>query len=267
MLNITLALTPVFIIILFVYFQDKYEREPTKTLFIAFLLGIISLIPAAAIETFYELVLGFTITENPIVTTSYAFLGVGLTEEFCKFIFLRWFIYKHKNFREPMDGVVYAVMISMGFAAFENIFYVMSSEDPVFTAITRSLTAVPAHATFGVIMGLYFGYARFTFQHKRLRLLLFAVVMPSIAHGIYDVFLFLPCKYCPLITLLFLVILIILSLQIISRFKRISPFKKRYALRKNKKRVISPEERAHIELRKQTLRQKLANKLHGKKIR
>jgi RsiW-degrading membrane proteinase PrsW (M82 family) len=227
MLNLSLALTPIIIIILFVYFQDKYSREPTKTLFIAFLLGICSLIPAIIFEILYEKLFGFTSGINNITTILYAFIGVGLTEELSKFIFLKWYIYKHKNFNEPMDGVVYAVMVSMGFAAVENIFYVFNSDDQIYTAIVRSLTAVPAHASFGVIMGLYFGYARFTFKKNRFRYLLISIALASLSHGFYDVFLFINCKYCPILTLVALIIIIIISLIIISRFKKISPFKKR----------------------------------------
>jgi RsiW-degrading membrane proteinase PrsW (M82 family) len=266
MLILSLALTPVLIIILFVYFQDKYSREPTLTLFVAFLLGILSVIPAALIENIYEWTINLKASENILVTIIYAFIGVGLTEEFCKFIFLRWYIYKNKNFTEPMDGVVYAVMVSMGFAALENLFYVfIFSDDPIGTAIARSLTAVPAHACFGVIMGLYFGYARFTFMKKRVRLLTKAVVFASIAHGIYNVFLFIGCPYCPILSLISLVIFIIISLRIISRFKRISPFKKKYILITHKKRIVTTEELARNEARKAELRKKLPHVLKRKK--
>ena len=266
MLILSLALTPVLIIILFIYFQDKYSREPTLTLFVAFLLGIVSVIPAALLENVYEWTINLQVSDNIWVTIIYAFIGVGLTEEFFKFIFLRWYIYKNKNFNEPMDGVVYAVMVSMGFAALENVFYVfMSPDDPIGTAIVRSLTAVPAHACFGVIMGLYFGYARFTYKKNRVKYLTRAVIYASIAHGIYDVFLFIGCPYCPILSLISLVVMLIISLRIISRFKRISPFKKRHILISHKKRIVTAEELARNEARKKELRKKLKNVLNKKK--
>ncbi len=266
MLILSLALTPILIIILFVYFQDKYSREPTLTLFVTFILGIVSVIPAALIENIYEWTINLKAGDNIWVTIVYAFIGVGLTEEFFKFLFLRLYIYKNKNFSEPMDGVVYAVMVSMGFAALENIFYVfIFSDDPMGTAIARSLTAVPAHACFGVIMGLYFGYARFTFAKKRFRLLSKAVILAALAHGIYDVFLFIGCPLCPILTILCLIVFIIISLRIISRFKRISPFKKKYVLISHRKRIITAEELAKNEARKAELRKKLKNVLKRKK--
>ena len=224
--------------------------------------------PAIIIEMFYEKFFGFTSGINNTMSIFYAFIGVGLTEELSKFIFLRWYIYKHKNFSEPMDGVVYAVMVSMGFAAVENVFYVFSSDDQIYTAIVRSLTAVPAHACFGVIMGLYFGYARFTFKRKRVRYLVLSVLLASIAHGFYNVFLFIDGnKYSPLITLLVLLIILILSLRIISRFKRISPFRKNYVLLDYKKRVITLEEILINNARKEELKRKLKKILKKKKTK
>jgi protease PrsW len=257
MLSLSLAVTPIFIIIVFVYFQDKYSREPTLTLFIAFILGIVSVLPAMLIESIYTLIFNFNSGINLPTTILYSFFGVGLTEELSKFLFLRWYIYKNKNFSEPMDGVVYAVMVSMGFAAIENVLYVIMSSDPIFTAISRSLSAVPAHACFGVIMGLYFGLSRFTYSGKRFRYHLLSVALATLAHGFYNLFLFIGCKYCPLLTLLVLIICVIISLKIISRFKKISPFKKRITFSLKHKRKLSPEEIQHNEIRKQELRKKL----------
>lgn len=267
MLYLTLALGPVLILLIFIYFQDKYEKEPVRTLLISLLLGVVSVLPAIVIELFYELAFNFANTSNNLVSVLYAFFGVGITEEACKFLVLYLFIYKHKNFTEPLDGIVYAVFVSLGFAAIENVGYVFSSDDPIFTAFARSLTAVPAHATFGVIMGYYFGIARFTFKHKRFKLLVLAVLVPAIAHGFYNAFLFVDCIYCPLVSLVFLLIYIIISLRIISRYQKLSPFKKRHKFLGIKQRIISPEERAQIEERKKNLRFKFRFKLFLKKVK
>jgi protease PrsW len=148
----------------------------------------------------------------------------------------------------------------MGFAAIENVFYVFYSDDPIITAVSRSLTAVPAHACFGVIMGLYFGMARFTFRKKRLKYLIISVLLAAIAHGFYNFFLFIGTGYWPLMSLLVLVICIVISLRIISRFKRLSPFRKKYTLITHRKRIKTLEEIEAIERRKAYLRSKLGLK-------
>jgi RsiW-degrading membrane proteinase PrsW (M82 family) len=69
-------------------------------------------------------------------------------------------LYNNKNFNEPFDGIVYAVIVSMGFATIENIIYVF--QYGFATGILRLFTAVPAHAAFGILMGYFLGKAKFT---------------------------------------------------------------------------------------------------------
>lgn len=182
---IALALAPVLAIMWFIYLKDKYEPEPIKHILISFILGCLSVIPALALE----FSLGAVFPENnmDVMTTAiWAFLIVAGSEEFCKYFMLQWYAFRQKEFDEPFDGIVYGVMVSLGFAAVENIFYVMDGGLGV--GLLRMLTAVPAHASFGVIMGYYFGLA---WQHKdqawkyKLRGLLAAVAL----HGAYDFFL------------------------------------------------------------------------------
>lgn len=75
-----------------------------------------------------------------------AFFVVALIEEFSKYIIVRYYNQPRKWFNEPFDGIIYAVMVSMGFAAFENILYVLQGGFEV--ALLRAFTAIPAHATF-----------------------------------------------------------------------------------------------------------------------
>ena len=116
-----------------------------------------------------------------------AFFIVGLTEEFSKYVIVRYYAQPKNAFNEPYDGIVYAVMVSMGFAAVENIFYVI--EGGVTTAVLRAFTAVPAHATFGIIMGYYMGKAKFA--DNRMKYNLLGLLLAIVFHGTYDFFLFI----------------------------------------------------------------------------
>ncbi len=182
---IALAIAPVLAIIWFIYLKDKYEREPMKHLIISFFLGCLSVIPAIILEWS----LGSIYPEDPsnvFVTAVWAFGIIACSEEFAKFIFLKWYAFKQKEFDEPFDGIVYGVIISLGFAAVENIFYVQ--EGGLSVALLRMVTAVPAHASFGVIMGYYFGLA---WQHKEsaLRYQMRGFLAAVVLHGAYDFFL------------------------------------------------------------------------------
>ena len=92
-------------------------------------------------------------------------------------------IWKNVEFNEKFDGIVYATFVSLGFAAVENILYVI--DNGVSTGIMRAITAVPAHAIFGICMGYFFGMAKF-YPKKRKTYLYLAFLLPFFLHGFYD---------------------------------------------------------------------------------
>ena len=123
-LLVVLALAPIAAIVWYVYAKDKHEKEPTKLLFYCFALGIVSIIPAL-LGSELGISLGLDESPNMFMTFLFAFFVVALAEEGAKFLFLRFYIFPKKEFNEPYDGIIYAVMIGMGFAAFENLLYVV----------------------------------------------------------------------------------------------------------------------------------------------
>ena len=179
------ALAPVIAIIIYVYLKDKYEKEPLSLLLKSFALGVISIIPAILLETLADKI-GMGISRDIIQTAIYAFIGVGFSEEFSKYLFLRFYVFPKKEFDEPFDGIVYSVMISMGFAAAENIMYVI--EGGLSVAWARMFTAVPAHATFGILMGYYVGKAKF--NNQGFLYMIRGLGLAVLLHGLYDFFLF-----------------------------------------------------------------------------
>ena len=78
-------------------------------------------------------------------------------------------------------------MVSMGFAALENILYV--TKFGISTGIIRAFTAVPAHATFAILMGYFMGKAKFS--KNRIQMNLLGLFVATIFHGAYDFFLFI----------------------------------------------------------------------------
>jgi RsiW-degrading membrane proteinase PrsW (M82 family) len=194
-LSFFLSILPGVLIILFIYWKDKHEREPKRYIFICVLLGMLSCIPAIFGTLGFEMLFNIkngNSSPNIGVVAVYAFVAVGLSEEFGKFLFLRFYMYRKAEFDEPMDGIVYAVCIGMGFAILENILYVYY-QDPggIRLALLRMFTAVPGHAAFGVIMGYYVGLAKFEkIKSKRTFLLIIGVTAAAAIHGAYDFFLF-----------------------------------------------------------------------------
>jgi RsiW-degrading membrane proteinase PrsW (M82 family) len=194
-LLIALAIFPGLAISFYIWWRDKHEREPHKYLIWCFIFGILSTIPAFYLEVFGES-MGITMGPDMVMTFIYAVFVIGLSEELCKFVFLRYYIYPKDEFCEPMDGIVYAVMISMGFATFENVLYVMQSLEiggmdlAWDTAIKRMLISVPAHASFAVIMGYFVGMAKFApTAEKRFSLLNTGLAASILTHGLFDFFI------------------------------------------------------------------------------
>lgn len=183
-----LAVAPAMIIILYIYFKDKFEKEPIRFLAKNFFMGafvsvIITLILSVLLNAIFPLTDVKSIWQQFIK----AFFVVALVEEFSKYVIVKFYAQKNNEFNEPFDGIVYAVMVSMGFAALENVLYVF--QYGASTGIVRAFTAVPAHATFGILMGFYMGKAKFS--NRRVYYNLFGLFMATIFHGAYDFFLFI----------------------------------------------------------------------------
>tara|TARA_B110000027_G_scaffold120658_1_gene134254 strand:- start:4145 stop:4606 length:462 start_codon:yes stop_codon:yes gene_type:complete len=150
-------------------------------------------------------------------------IGVALAEEGSKFFFLRHFNYKKNDFNEPYDGIMYAVVISMGFALVENIFYVFGNDgQEISVGFLRMFTAIPLHATCGVVMGYYMGIAKMNID-QRTRSLILSVLFPVIIHGLYDYFIF--AGYGIIFSLLILIIAFYFSNKSIKIHQSNSPFK------------------------------------------
>jgi RsiW-degrading membrane proteinase PrsW (M82 family) len=130
-------------------------------------------------------------------------------------------LYPNKNFNEPFDGIVYSLTVSLGFAGLENILYVL--DGGVETAVLRMFTAVPAHASFGVLMGYFLGKAKF--EHKKGHYAIYALAVATLFHGAYDYFWFI--SYVPGIwigAVISLIIGIVLSRRAIHIHQQASPF-------------------------------------------
>ena len=181
------TILPSILIILFFVYSDKF-KEPRGEIIKVFLYGILITIPAYFLNTyigdfFYA---STRVSENLISS----FLTAAPVEEGLKLSVLYYFVYKMKDFNEPMDGIVYGVTVSLGFATLENFYYVYLLADYFETtsmslAILRSFSAVPAHAVFGVFMGYFF--MKYVFVKKGDNLL-FAFLVPFVLHGCYNLF-------------------------------------------------------------------------------
>ncbi|SDU18358.1 Membrane proteinase PrsW, cleaves anti-sigma factor RsiW, M82 family [Polaribacter sp. Hel1_33_78] len=218
-----LAIAPAMIFVIFIYLKDKIEKEPISFLIKNFFLGafgsiIITLILGVLFNSIYPLNDEKSVFQQFIK----AFVVVALVEEFSKYVIVKYYAQKNKEFNEPFDGIVYALTVSMGFAALENVLYIL--QYGVSTGITRAFTAVPAHATFGILMGYFMGKAKFS--KNRIQLNLLGLLGATIFHGFYNFFLFINFVPGTLIgAILSLIIGTVLSRKAIKKHQKDSNFK------------------------------------------
>jgi len=166
------------------YFRSRdVHREPAGVIWRVFWLGVLSVIPVLLIAV----PLGWVVDrfhEYPMLAGFMdAFLEAAIPEELCKLLVVWLYASRHREFDEPMDGIVYGAVASLGFATLENVLYTMSGGMGV--AVARAFTAVPCHAFWGAIMGYYVGQARFQ-QGGSARPWLLAFFVPTLLHGLYD---------------------------------------------------------------------------------
>ena len=202
------SLAPVFIILFYIYFRDKYDKEPLGLLIKALLLGIAIVVPVIFVERM--LMTMMPQFSKAAAAAYHAFVVAGSTEELFKFLVLYLLVWKNPNFNEKFDGIVYAVFVSLGFAGVENVLYVL--DGGMQTALTRAITAVPAHAIFGITMGYYLGIAHM-YKELKGKYLARALLVPILLHGIYDFILMVEIGWLLLLFVPYVIVLYIMGMK------------------------------------------------------
>lgn len=229
MWTLAVAVVPAIVLIVYILIRDKYEREPVGKIVKAFFLGMLS-VPLDLILIFiFDLDTVPYIFDGAVMQQiATAFFSAAIPEELSKFLILILIIWRSKDFNERMDGIVYAVCVSMGFATVENVMYVF--EDPS-CAWGRALFAVPGHFLDAVLMGFFLSMAKFTVKRRGWNWMM-TLVAPILAHGIYDSILMVSDVVseglATLLTILFYVFIFLLwrlCLKKISQHVEASPFR------------------------------------------
>jgi len=214
---ILIAIAPVIMILLYVYYRDKHEKEPIGKLILSVVMGAVAVIPILIIEILMSIPSSWM--QGYLQAGWDAFVVAAFTEEMFKFLVIMIFIWRSKHFNEPFDGIVYSVYVSLGFALVENILYVVGGGTS--TALVRALTAVPAHATFAVVMGFYIGRAKYSKRHRG-GLLFAALASAIVLHGIYDFILMSGVPWFLLVFIPFLIGMYIFGLKKLKQLSVIS---------------------------------------------
>lgn len=220
---LAVSVLPVIILLIAIYRQDKYEKEPLGLLALTFFGGMLA-IPMTLV------MVGITNTVYYSDSAFYsAFIEAGFPEELSKFIILFLLVWWNKNFNEHMDGIVYAAFVSLGFACIENILYVFGNGFG--TGLVRAIISVPGHFLFGVLMGYFLSLAKFN-KEKQILYIALALLVPACVHGLFDWLLMaadgLSAAFGIILLLLFIVLDVfmwIFGVKSIRKHRENSPFK------------------------------------------
>lgn len=180
-----IAIVPGIVLAFSAYLTDRYDKEPLGLLLKVFIWGALSVIPTAIVEKF---LISFNIFGGLLNAAFMAFIVAGFTEEFFKREVVLRTAFKHPEFNEKLDGIIYAAFSALGFATVENVMYVVFrfAVNP-YVGLYRGIFSVPAHLLFGVTMGYYLSLAKFSRDENSYKYYFRkSLTVPLILHGIFD---------------------------------------------------------------------------------
>lgn len=168
------------------YLKEDERPEPKGMVLKIFFLGGVFTLPAIFYEALFEEIMKNFIFEKTLSFLAFKYLVVASIEEIFKFLVLFFFIFEHKEFDEEVDGMIYAIIASLGFAGVENIFYVLrfSLFEAIQVSILRFLGAVFLHALCGGMLGYFL--AIFYFRKRKIRYLIWGIFLSTILHFLYN---------------------------------------------------------------------------------
>jgi RsiW-degrading membrane proteinase PrsW (M82 family) len=209
--------------------KDKYEKEPERLVFLAFFAGVLATVPTVILEALLRL----RDQSSTVVLRNLflSFLWVGIVEEFFKYLAVRLTVYRSKEFNEVMDGMVYMVSAALGFAATENVGYMLGFGYAV--GFPRAILSYLAHISFSAILGFYVGKSKI---EGRKNLILVGFALAISLHWLYDAFLVAGTLESSggffLLGITVLVFGLILTLILVKKAQAISPFRTAHILPK-----------------------------------
>ncbi len=209
---------------------DRVEPESLRHLVqVGLVGGFVSIAVAGVLNEIARMWigLGHNVFEDPTAVSTVRLLifcvAVGVTEEVCKAVAAVKVTRRLGDLDEPVDAMVYAMTVALGFASFENVLYAMRFGNEVLLA--RFLWPVPAHMAYAALWGYGLARARFV-RPNRSRLVVMApsVLAAAAFHAAANFLLFLQETVTATISLTALAALALLAHVRLRRLVAESPF-------------------------------------------
>lgn len=213
-----LIFLPIIVFAFWTYKKDKYDKEDILVLLKYFILGMLISFLAILIEKF---LLKERIFQGDIKLIYTSFIVAGVTEEILKGLILFLLATKEQNYNEKLDGIVYSIFLSLGFATIENIIYM--NYERIYSiyeiALVRAFISIPGHIMFAITMGYYISKYKFEKNKiKRRQELILAFLIPILIHGTFDFILMIEYKWIIIIFIIYLTILAKINLNKLNKY-------------------------------------------------
>ena len=193
-ISVSAAVIPALLLMWWFWKSDRFP-EPRDVVWKTFRLGIYIIPPVLLISQLLAPLVAIQ-TDPLLAAIAEALFQAAIPEDLAKFCVLFFYCARRTHFNEPMDGIVYGAAASMGFAAFENVLYVL--EGGLDVALMCALTAVPGHCAHGIIMGYFIALFELSRRDRRgtrneklvkweeSKYLVIALALPILLHTLYD---------------------------------------------------------------------------------
>lgn len=149
---------PLIAILVYMYLRYKFIHFSFSLLIKSFLWGMSSILLVLAMQLFASW-FQLDVLSNIRRVLFYALVIMAFFAELGKFFFLKAFVSTKEEFKTPVDGIIFSVMISMGFATMNNILSLITIPD-LSVNIANAFTAGPANVIFGVMLGFFVGLGK-----------------------------------------------------------------------------------------------------------
>ncbi len=186
---------------LFYYLKKDLHPEPKKMILKIFLLGSLVTIPAFLVQIELSQALqalqsfSFFANYSVIIDLIKWFLVIALTEELLKYLVVRQAVLGSFALDEPLDIMLYMVVVALGFSAVENILYIFSPVDnssfslilqtTATISLIRFLGATFLHTLCSAFVGYFLALASLR-RKNRIQLTAIGLGLAALFHGLYD---------------------------------------------------------------------------------
>ena len=174
------------------YLHEDRHPEPKRLLLLTFVGGMASVALAIVSECLFMQIQQESCRQEISYTRQNIlifFLGIAFIEEYVKYLAVKLLILRRKDFDEPVDAMIYLMTAALGFAAIENVFFVL----PIFqenlrlgleVTTNRFLGANLLHALSSAIVGFFL--ARAWFSPYRRHAVAIGIIIASLFHASFN---------------------------------------------------------------------------------